>query len=356
MHNNRNKFFETIMELNEKELRYRNHPEESLAFYQSLKAEKPVDTNVYTLPAYLLKERNAHGMIHSKFNIVPVLENIAFNKQTRYSVVPLHRHEYIEMNYVYNGDCTTIIDGREIPLQKGDVCIMNVGVVHTILPTQEQDLLLNCLLNKKYFTLSFFKRLSNGGPVAQFLSDAIGESQEHDQYLLIHTSHSQIFHTMIENVFCEYLDSDICAADAIDSYMNLIFIELARCYQDDKETEYRRNKKSYLTEILQYMEDHCTDCTLKSTAEHFGFHPNYLSRMIRQATKSNFKTVITDGRLSRAAMLLRTTDLPIQEIAIQCGYTNQSFFYRKFQERYHCSPKQYRKQNNIGEGACQYSV
>ena len=39
MHNNRNKFFETIMELNEKELRSRNHPEESLAFYQSLKAE-----------------------------------------------------------------------------------------------------------------------------------------------------------------------------------------------------------------------------------------------------------------------------------------------------------------------------
>ena len=65
--------------------------------------------------------------------------------------------------------------------------------------------------------------------------------------------------------------------------MSLIFIELARCYQGNQEHEYHKSNKNYLTEVLQYMDDHCIDCTLESTAAHFGFHPNYLSRMVRRA-------------------------------------------------------------------------
>ena len=48
-------------------------------------------------------------------------------------------------------------------------------------------------------------------------------------------------------------------------------------------------------------------------------------------------------KLNRAATLLRTTSLTVQEIMFDCGFNNKSWFYRKFAETYNMSPKEYRK-------------
>ena len=64
--------------------------------------------------------------------------------------------------------------------------------------------------------------------------------------------------------------------------------------------------------------------------------------MVKEGTGSAFKDLVSDGRLSRAAFLLLTTEAPISQIANQCGYSNQNFFYKKFQVRYGCTPAVYR--------------
>ena len=47
--------------------------------------------------------------------------------------------------------------------------------------------------------------------------------------------------------------------------------------------------------------------------------------------------------MTSAARLLKTTDWPVTKVAEEIGYENISFFYRKFQERYQISPKEYRR-------------
>ncbi len=77
--------------------------------------------------------------------------NLAFNKQTRFGMVPLHRHNYIEMNYVYSGTCVQEINGQTVEMHTGDVTILDRDVVHRVLPTGENDILLNCLMGQNYF-------------------------------------------------------------------------------------------------------------------------------------------------------------------------------------------------------------
>lgn len=280
----REAFREMLFPLSEKELHYREHPEDSLIYFKNFRyeGEATVVTGADNSDEILFfpspkkqAASNLHGVISPK--IAPrVLEggNLAFNKQTRFGMVPLHRHNYIEMNYVYSGTCVQEINGQTVEMHTGDVTILDRDVVHRVLPTGENDILLNCLMGQNYFKASF--------------------------------------------------------------------IELARCYQGNQEHEYHKSNKNYLTEVLQYMDDHCIDCTLESTAAHFGFHPNYLSRMVKEGTGSAFKDLVSDGRLSRAAFLLLTTEAPISQIANQCGYSNQNFFYKKFQVRYGCTPAVYR--------------
>ena len=47
-------------------------------------------------------------------------------------------------------------------------------------------------------------------------------------------------------------------------------------------------------------------------------------------------------KLKYAENLLKSTDFSITEITHMAGYKNVSFFYKKFQEKYHCSPADYR--------------
>ena len=47
-------------------------------------------------------------------------------------------------------------------------------------------------------------------------------------------------------------------------------------------------------------------------------------------------------RIEYAKKLLLTTDLPIEEVIWQCGYSNKGFFYKKFKESTGLNPMRFR--------------
>ena len=52
-------------------------------------------------------------------------------------------------------------------------------------------------------------------------------------------------------------------------------------------------------------------------------------------------------RMSRAAELLKTSDIPVKDISVQVGYPNQLHFSRAFKNVYGVSPRTYRQNNRI---------
>jgi AraC-like DNA-binding protein len=51
---------------------------------------------------------------------------------------------------------------------------------------------------------------------------------------------------------------------------------------------------------------------------------------------------VNEARLQHAARELRLSDRPIAEIALDCGYDNLGYFYRRFKARFGRPPRQYR--------------
>lgn len=336
-------FRKLLIPLSKKEKEYQKHPQLSKNFYQGLNEKNPESGQVYHFDMNSELFSISHGEILPNTNRPYSHTSLHFSKQTRFSHVPVHSHHYIEMNYVYSGCCTAIINGTSIQLETGDVCIMDVEVVHTIASVQENDTILNCIMEQDYFNRRFTERLANSGVVAKFIADVLNKNSRHNQYIVFHTSDSRTIRDMFEEAFCEYLDPGICSKTVIDSYMTVIFIQLARCYQMAKEQEYHNSSRSYMTEILRYIEEHCADCTLAETADRFNFHPNYLSRAIKKDTGKTFKDVVIENRLAQAAFLLKNTPRSISDIAAGCGWSNLKQFYKKFEETYECPPKEYRK-------------
>jgi AraC-like DNA-binding protein len=56
---------------------------------------------------------------------------------------------------------------------------------------------------------------------------------------------------------------------------------------------------------------------------------------------------LIEYRLALAAARLQETDLPVTQIALDCGFQNSSYFNRAFKGHYHVTPSAYRKKLRV---------
>jgi YesN/AraC family two-component response regulator len=269
---------------------------------------------------------------------------IYISKHHRFAEMPLHMHTFIEMNYVYSGECQQILNGKKVKLTQGQICLLDKDVPHTLPALGENDILVNIIMKKETFSTAFLGQLSNKGIVSSFLVDAVSENQRHDRYLLFHSQDNENLQFIIRNMLCEYFDPQDYSLEMVNYYMPILFTELMRVFQLDKNFELSKtSRKTNLIEILQYIEQHYKECTLTSLAEMFSFNANYLGNMLKERTGKTFLELVQTQRMIEAASLLNDTDKSIDEVAYQVGYDSLSFFYRKFKEHYGETPSRFRK-------------
>jgi AraC family transcriptional regulator len=69
----------------------------------------------------------------------------------------------------------------------------------------------------------------------------------------------------------------------------------------------------------------------------------HFARAFRQSTGMSPQTYVSRRRIERASTLLRSTDAPLCQIAVACGFWDQSHFNRRFSRALGTSPRSWRK-------------
>lgn len=287
-------------------------------------------------------EREGREMYLFRFDSLMENRHVCVSKESRYTFIPEHVHTVIEFVYVYAGQCTQVIDGRSVEMHQGDICMLDTNVPHSVGYLGQEDIIIIIDMQKEYLTQGFLQRLGSNGIINGFLINALSTEASHDQYLLFRRQEDNPIHGIVQNILCEYYDPEICSDKMIDAYMVLLFCQVLRQYRSQSFSP-KANAQWKIVDILDYIENHYLDATLQSTADHFGFHPNYLSAYIRRETGRTFKELVILQRMCQACFYLTNTDLPIYEIAERVGYGNLGFFYRKFEELYHVTPQAFRE-------------
>lgn len=81
-------------------------------------------------------------------------------------------------------------------------------------------------------------------------------------------------------------------------------------------------------------------------ADTLGISPGYLHAVYQEYFHTTCMNDVITSRIKSACELLASSNLPISEIAEQCGYNNTEHFIRQFKEYAHMTPGKYRKQYN----------
>ena len=100
--------------------------------------------------------------------------------------------------------------------------------------------------------------------------------------------------------------------------------------------------------MLGYIKENChAHITLESLAEGRFYNPSYFSRAFKAYAGATFSEYLTACRIDRAKELLSSTDMAIESIIGESGYSNRTKFFTDFQERVGTTPLKFRKSKKL---------
>ena len=65
--------------------------------------------------------------------------------------IPRHRHEYIELSFMLDGEISMEIDGTPIKMSSGDICLMNKNIIHSSEKIGDDIWMFNILMTADFF-------------------------------------------------------------------------------------------------------------------------------------------------------------------------------------------------------------
>ena len=271
---------------------------------------------------------------------------ITVRPHSRFVDFPEHRHNYVEMMYVVQGSITHYIEGKELVLHKGDVLMLNQHVSHAIKRAEYEDIGINFIALPEFFEIPL-TMLQKKNVLADFVIGAMRQKNPVSHYLLFRLKEdSQIenlMENMIESMFHEK-NSGSNSYDIMNQYsMGLVFLYLLNHLEDLSHNSSMDYKETIVQAVLEYINSDCKNANLSKIAEDTHQSMTVLSKLIKQKTGYKFQELLQRRRFQKAVYLLMETELTVEDIPLEVGYENQSYFYRQFQKRYGMTPAKYRK-------------
>lgn len=98
-----------------------------------------------------------------------------------------------------------------------------------------------------------------------------------------------------------------------------------------------------LNRALRHMQEHLAeDLTRDQVARVAGLSPRHFSHLVREQLNSSFTELVTRYRVDHAARLLLRTTSPVADVALACGFADQSYFTKVFKKKTGQTPLAYR--------------
>lgn len=141
----------------------------------------------------------------------------------------------------------------------------------------------------------------------------------------------------------ESIHKDLLIYSALYHLIYLLLENLSVEKKDKIELKSEKNKHRIIS-IINYIDDNYQeDLTIEQLSEVFHLSEGHLSKLFKENLGMTIKAYISQTRAKEVRNALLTSDLPLIDIAIMCGFPNVKSMNKVFKDLYQCTPSQFRR-------------
>ncbi len=260
----------------------------------------------------------------------------------------MHKHDFIEIAYVFSGKGIHIIGDRKFNISKGDLFILNYDVPHGFFSNSEektQPVVYNCVFMPTFLDSSLLGSKHFQDIFSSFLFKSFfpEDSTTSADLRLTGTAYQDIgelFHKMYD----EYKNRNKGYLEIIRAYLIELIVKVFRLLDKSSRSSVSTQNQRLVYQAVDYMKKHFhTDIRLEELAMKSFISKNYFSRLFKEVTGINFTDYIQNLRVDEACSLLKNTDMKVIDVAHQAGFRDMKFFYEVFKKLTGTTPGEFRK-------------
>ncbi|ENH98007.1 AraC family transcriptional regulator [Gracilibacillus halophilus YIM-C55.5] len=258
--------------------------------------------------------------------------HVADQQNTKQMKVPHLHHDY-EIYYLVQGERFYRIQGQEFKVHENQMVFIDRNTLHQTFEKQgvaHQRIVLN--FHGSFLTSSY------EGIIQELFAEGPHVLTIPDQDIALF---NQLFYKMTE----EYQAHDPYAQLYLQNLLSQLLIESRRILTTHEENIFvDKRYQHHVSELLGFIHSYYyLDLSLRFLSERFHLNEHYISRMFKQVTGYSFTSYVNRIRVAEAERLLKETNLQVNQIASQVGYTTNVHFYRMFREIVGIAPSAFRR-------------
>lgn len=240
----------------------------------------------------------------------------------------LHGHHHFLLTLITDGTGIQTLNGEEIQFGPGDMFLLSPADFHK--NTLEEG------ASFSYYGVKFTYDL---------LDDRLAELCALDKLpLYLHLKDSTV--KIAKNIFSLLVEECQNGADRLGNraYLQLLVEQLIILALREIKKDALVSPQAFINRALGYLYSHFSESiTVGDAAAYVGYTPNYFNTCFRQQMGIPFGEYLQQMRLNYAENLLRSSQMPITEVAYESGFGSLAYFSRCFRAEKGTSPQEYRK-------------
>lgn len=242
---------------------------------------------------------------------------------------PRHLHDdFLELSFVTEGDVEFECGHSNYHLRAGDIIIKNAGVLHA-----ERS-----IPGKPYeqYCLGLSGVCNPGMPPNALIPDGLTP--------VIHTAEAfdylrASFKYLFELNSAQRSRTEELRRQTIENMLTILNMLVKDTVDHSVPKQYSALTEQVLKHICLHFGE---DISLDTIAKDLHISPSHLAHKFKDETGSTVNQYILSRRLGEAQMRLVFRDIPIKEIAAECGYQNLQYFYAVFKKHVGATPVELR--------------
>ena len=281
----------------------------------------------------------ARESIHENVIVEPDLQVRCFSYEDAGVRVPAHWHHSLEILLIATGSMEANINDMRLLLHEGDFVLINSGDIHSTGCSEHSRI---CVLQIPYPLLKSnipeYDRI-------RFCTGPCGDGKTDAAFRLL-LQKLQDCGGQNMNLRKQSEQRPGLSLHFKSLLYELLYLCVSR-YQlpeTDRGGRFSDTERARLIAVTDYVNEHYTEpVALQDAAAVVALNPEYFCRFFKKIIGKSPVSYIYEYRIKQAIILLQTTDAPVMDICLDCGFNNLGNFLREFKKDTGFTPLQYRK-------------